>query len=73
MSRSAWFTSVFVTLLLAAAFIVLSESHSWSSSATTWGLTAIFGAPTAIDIALLRWRKRSSRRRGGGGSMHPAK
>lgn len=72
MSRLAWFISVFVTLALAAVFVVLSESHSWSSSATTWGLTAIFGAPTAIDMALLRWRKRSGRH-GGGGSMHPAK
>lgn len=74
MSGLAWFTALFMSLFLAAVFIMLSESYSWSSSATTWGLTAILAVPLAIDFALWRRRKRSGRRRDGGdGTAHPAK
>jgi hypothetical protein len=67
MSRFAWFASMCVTLALAVVLIVLSELHSWSSPATTWGLTAIFGTPLAIDFVLLRLRQRSGGRHDGSG------
>lgn len=74
MSRFAWGLSVCATLALATVLMVLSELHSWSSSATTWGLTAIFGIPLAIDFALLRWRQRPGRRDGRRGRpTRPAK
>jgi hypothetical protein len=65
---------VLVALALAAALIAISEMHSWSSSATTWGLVVILGAPTVIDLSVWRRRKRSARHRdGGGGAAHPSK
>ena len=64
----------FLTMAFAATLIVLSEVHSWSSSATTWGLTAIFAGSTVIDLAVSRWRERSTRHRGeGDGTARPAK
>jgi hypothetical protein len=74
MRRLAGLIPVLVALAFSAALVVLSDLHSWSSSATTWGLVAILGAPTVIDFVVLRWRKRFARHHdGGGGAAHPAK
>jgi Zn-dependent protease with chaperone function len=53
-----------VTLALVAALIVFANAHSWSDSATQWAITAILGGSTIIDLAVARWRERSSRSHG---------
>lgn len=73
MSRFAWGLSVCATLVLATVLIVLSEVHSWSSSATTWALNGVLGTPLAIDFALLRRRRSGSHRGGSGRAAHPTK
>lgn len=73
MSRFVWFVSLLITLVFVAALMIVSETHSWSSSATTWALTAVLGAPLAIEFALIRWRKRSGRRHRRRGAVHPTK
>jgi len=73
MSRPVWFVTFLITLALAAALMVVSETHAWSSSATTWALTAVLAAPLAFEFALIRWRKRFGLRRRHRGAAHPTK
>jgi hypothetical protein len=47
-------------LALVGALIWMSYAHSWSGEATGWGISAILGAATAIDIFV---SKRMSERR----------
>jgi hypothetical protein len=70
--KFAWSISLFLTLAGVAMVILLSERNTWSSSATTWALTAVLAAPTVVDIAVVRMRKRAARRRGAR-AAHPAK
>lgn len=73
MKRLTWLFSLFMTLAGVATIVVLSELHSWSSSATTWALTVALAGPTVADIAVVRLRGRSAGRHGdSGGAAHPA-
>lgn len=62
-----------VSLVGVIVVVVLSESHSWSSQATAWALTAALGTPTAVDILLMRLRRRLARRNGNDRTVYPAK
>jgi membrane protein implicated in regulation of membrane protease activity len=73
MSRSEWFVAFLITLASVAALMIMSEMHSWSSSATTWALNGVLAAPLAIEFVLIRWRKRSGRRHGRRGATHPTR
>jgi hypothetical protein len=73
MKQIAWLISLFMVMVGATMVVLFSEWHSWSSSATTWALAAVFAAPTVVDIAVVRIRKRSARRRGNDRAAHPAK
>lgn len=70
--KFAWPISLFLTLAGVAMVILLSERNTWSSSATTWVLTAVLAAPTVVDIAVVRMRKRAAGRRDDR-AAHPAK
>lgn len=47
-------------LALVGALIWMSYAHSWSGEATGWGISAILGAATAIDLFV---SKRVAKRR----------
>lgn len=71
--KLAWPISLFLTLAGVAMVILLSERNTWSSSATTWALTAVLAVPTIVDIAVVRLRKRAAQRQRGDRAVHPAK
>jgi hypothetical protein len=47
-------------LALVGALVWMSYAHSWSGEATGWGITAILGGATVIDILV---PKRIAKRR----------
>jgi predicted ferric reductase len=71
--RATWPMLLLVSLVGVIVVVVLSGSHSWSSQATVWALTAALGIPTAIDILLMRLRRRLARRNESDRTVHPAK
>lgn len=73
MKQIPWLISLLMVIVGATMVVLFSEWHSWSSSATTWALAAVFAAPTVVDIAVVHMRKHSARRRRSDRTAHPAK
>jgi hypothetical protein len=46
-------------LALVGALIWMSYAQSWSGEATGWGITAILGGATAIDVFVSKRRHRA--------------
>jgi Zn-dependent protease with chaperone function len=55
-----WAISVGAPLALVVALILVAGAHSWSDEATQWGIMAVLGGATIIDLLVSRWKEKAS-------------